>query len=98
MRSSLEHWVRSFVTDAPLVLSVVAPCVCDFVSLPANGITEYSRRTRRDISNIPKGITVTMAQGKKIAEPEANCLFVYLSYLGATPYHSPSAESWPAAL
>ena len=95
MRSSLEHLVRSFVTDAPLVLSVVALFALSISSAYPQAVPPNTPGAPAgDISNIPKGITDTMneiairngvgdtlAQGKKIAEPEANCLFPPLSQI-----------------
>src|SRR5215813_9905411 len=94
MRSSLGQVVRSFVTAATLILRVVALFAPISSANPQTVPPNTPGAPAGDISNIPKEITNTMegvgirngardsiTQGKKIAEPEANCLFPPLSLI-----------------
>ena len=95
MRSSLGHLIRSLLTDPALVLSVVILFGFPISSAYSQTVPPNTPGAPvGDISNIPKGITDTMdrvairngardsvTQGKKVAEPEANCLFPPLSLI-----------------
>jgi tetratricopeptide (TPR) repeat protein len=95
MRSSLGRLIRPFLTDPALVLSVVILFGFPISSAYSQTVPPNTPGAPvGDISNIPKGITDTMdrvairngardnvTQGKKIAEPEANCLFPPLSLI-----------------
>ena len=96
MRSFLAHLFRSFVTGAPRALSVVALLALPISSAYPQGVPPNTPGApTSDISNIPKSITDTMsrvatrndrsrvAQGNKIAEPEATCLFPPLSFIAS---------------
>ncbi len=92
----LAHLVRSFGTDAAVVLSVVALFVFPISSAYPQTVPlpNTPGAPAGDISNIPKEITDvangvairkgardSVVQGKKIAEPEASCLFPPLSFI-----------------
>jgi len=95
MRSSSEHLVRSLLNDAQLVLIIVVLSAFPIRSAYAQAVPPNTPGAPAgDMSNIPKEITDTMnrvaiengsrdsaVQGKKIAEPEASCLFPPLSLI-----------------
>jgi tetratricopeptide (TPR) repeat protein len=95
MRSSLARLIPSFATNAALVFTIIAPLALPVSSAYSQAVPANTPGAPAgDISNIPKEITDTMnkvairngardsvVQGKRIGQPEANCLFPPLSLI-----------------